>query len=239
LAAEALGPDRVLAVTGDSPSLSVDDLEDARRVARHCGVRHQVVQTNELELEPYRANTGDRCFHCRSELFRVLAAIARGSDLGTVTYGAIVDDDPSDRPGMRAADELGVVAPLLEAGFDKADVRQVAADEGLPVRDKPAAACLSSRIPVGTPVTIERLGQVERAEAALRRLGFSTLRVRHHGQVARIETDEAGFAMLSDSAVRSAVTQAVLDAGFRHVALDLAGYRGAGRETAPARDGGQ
>jgi len=246
LAAEALGPDRVLAVTGGSPSLAEEDLRDAERVAARLGVAHVVVSTREIENAEYRANTGDRCFHCRVELFEVLGRLAGDRGIERVAYGAITDDLGDHRPGMEAARRLGVAAPLIEAGIDKADVRRIATEAGLSVRDKPAAACLASRIPVGTEVTEERLGRVGRAEASLRKLGFRQLRVRHHGEVARLELDLAGQERLADPAVRREVVRLVRAAGFRHVAVDLEGYRSGGldllpsaQRTPPARDGGQ
>jgi uncharacterized protein len=225
LAVEALGPDRVLAVTGRSASLAAHELEDARRVAGHLGVRHESVETREVANPAYRANRGDRCYHCRTELFRELTGLASSRGLRSVAYGAIADDLSDFRPGMRAARELGVVAPLLEAGIDKREVRDLATAGRLPVRDKPAAACLSSRIPTGTEVTERRLAQVEAAESALRQLGFGQLRVRHHGEVARLELDAAGLARLADPELSADVVDRVRRAGFRYVAVDLEGYR--------------
>ena len=167
LALEALGRERVLAVTGASPAVPAVEIEDARSVAAQLGSRHVVVETREMEREAYRANAGDRCFHCRTELFEVLGRLARSHGLEHVAYGAIKDDASDFRPGMRAAARLGALAPLLEAGLDKTEVRRIAREAGLSVREKPAAACLSSRIPVGVRVTPERLARVEQAEEAL------------------------------------------------------------------------
>jgi uncharacterized protein len=248
LAAEALGAGSVRAVTGLSGSLPRVDLEDACAVAAHLGVEHQVIETLEMARGGYRANAGDRCFHCRSELFETLRRVARREGCDGVVYGAIKDDCEDFRPGMRAAEEWGVRAPLLEAGIDKANVRRLAARAGLSVHAKPAAACLASRIPIGTEVTVERLGQVEAAERALRGLGFEQLRVRHHGEIARLELDGAGLARMADHEQRSRVTGAVKSAGFRFVAVDLEGYRSgslnAGRPRGlcriePTREGGQ
>lgn len=227
-AVRALGPDRVLAVTGRSPAVPENDLSDAAAVARAVGCRHRVVPTLELERPQYVENRGDRCFHCRTELFEILASLAREEGLEAVAYGAIADDLGDDRPGMRAARDLGVLAPLLEAGMTKQDVRRLAGRAGLPVRDKPAAACLSSRLPVGTPVTPERLRQVERAEAALKSLGFGRVRVRHHGEIARVELDPDGIARAAGPASRLRVVEAVRAAGFRFATLDLEGYRTGG-----------
>ncbi len=225
LSVEALGPGRVLAVTGRSAAVPTTDLEDACRVARHVGVPHEIVETRELDRVEYRANAGDRCYHCRAELFGTLRTIASERGFETVAYGAIPDDLGDVRPGMEAARRLGVRAPLLEAGLDKRDIRALAARARLPVADKPASACLASRIPVGTEVTRERLEQVGRAEAALKDAGFRQVRVRHHGDIARLELDDAGIQALADPSLRRRVVAAVRAAGFRFVALDLEGYR--------------
>jgi uncharacterized protein len=225
LAVLALGQERVLAVTGASPSLPAEDLEDARAIARSLGARHEVVATREMESAGYRANAGDRCYHCRSALFETLGKLARERGIAAVAYGAIADDGADFRPGMRAAEERGILAPLLDAGICKSEVRFLAAEAGLSLKDKPAAACLASRIPVGTEVTAGRLSQVERAERGLRMLGFRQLRVRHHGEIARLELDEQGGRLLADRELRDKVVRVVRDAGFRFVALDLEGYR--------------
>jgi len=236
LAVEALGVERVLAATGTSPTLPAHDLEDAKAVAATLGCRHEVVGTRELERPAYRANAGDRCFHCRNELFAVLEQLARRRGMAAIVYGAIEDDTADDRPGMLAAARRGVVAPLLDAGLRKPEIRSLAAAAGLTVRDKPAAACLASRIPRGTEVTSERLEQVDRAEAVLRRLGFRLFRVRHHGEVARLELDPDGADRLCDPRVRSEVAAGVRAAGFRFVAVDLDGYRSGGEARNPRRN---
>jgi uncharacterized protein len=220
-----VGPDRVLAVTGQSPAVPDADVEDARKVAASLGAPHEVLPTHELDRPGYVANAGDRCYHCRTELFDVLAEFAKSRGIASVAYGAIADDLGEDRPGMRAAEERGVRAPLLEAGLGKEEIRLLAADARLEVQDKPAAACLASRIPTGSEVLPERLRAVGEAEAALRRLGLRQVRVRHHGEIARVETDGGGFALLSDPGLRAAAVAAVRGAGFRFVALDLEGYR--------------
>lgn len=225
LALEALGPERVVAVTGSSPSLASEDLDAARRTARALGAAHRVVETREMEIPEYRANDGTRCYHCRSELFAVLGGIAREAGAAAVAYGAIADDPADDRPGMRAAAERGILAPLAAAGIGKEDVRRLAEAAGLEVRDKPAAACLASRIPVGSRVTESALRSVERAEAALRRLGFATVRVRHHGEVARIELARDEIGRMGDPDLRDAAAREVREAGFRFVCVDLEGYR--------------
>ena len=234
LAVEALGAENVVAATGLSASLAQADLADARLVARRLGVRHLIVETREMDSPDYRANDGSRCFHCRNELFSRLKSVEAEAGLSAIAYGAIVDDLGDDRPGMRAAVDHGAIAPLLDAGISKADVRALAAEAGIPVGRKPAAACLSSRIPVGSEVTPEKLARVERAEEALRRMGFGQFRVRHHGDVARLELDPVGDRMLADAEVRAEVVREIRKAGYRFVALDLEGYR-----TGPKREGGQ
>ncbi len=225
LALEALGAGRVLAATGISPSLARTDLAECARIAEFLGARLEQIPTHELERPEYRANRGDRCFHCRSELFAVLHGLARDRGLPRVAYGAIVDDLGDFRPGMRAAAQWGAVAPLLEAGLRKDEVRRLARAAGLFVADKPAGACLASRLPVGTEVTLGLLARVERAEAALREMGFRRVRVRHHGEVARIELDAEELARALEPECRSGIARAVREAGYRYVALDLEGYR--------------
>ncbi len=225
LALEALGADRVLAVTGRSESVAAPEIEAAVRVAAALGARHRVVTTQEIDRPGYRANRGDRCFHCREELFGILSRIASESGLPSVVYGAIEDDLSDDRPGMAAAARAGARAPLLEAGLTKEEVRTLAREAGLEVADKPASPCLSSRIPVGTEVTPERLRQVERAEAAVRALGFRQFRVRHHGEIGRIELDADEFSRLSDPAIRRALSEGVRRAGFRFAAVELEPFR--------------
>lgn len=246
LALQALGPDRVLAVTGRSASLAQSDLRDAVALARRLGATHRVVDTGELDRSSYRANRGDRCYHCRTELFTVLSRLARELGFSTVAYGAITDDTGDFRPGMTAARQFRVLAPLLEAGIGKADVRALAHAAGLQVRDKPAGACLASRIPAGTEVTPGRLRQIERAESALAVLGLRQFRVRYHGDVARIELDEEGQRRcFAERSLREAILHAVREAGFRHVALDLDGYRPGSLNPRPlyrirpSREGGQ
>jgi len=228
IACEALGSENVLAVTGRSGSVTEQEVQDARRVARELDVQHEVVDTREIDRPGYRANGGDRCFHCRSELFEILAKIAVQRGMEAVAYGAIVDDLGDDRPGMEAARQLGILAPLLDADIGKSDVRELANDLKLHVHNKPANACLASRIPIGIEVTVERLTQVGQAEAALRGVGFREFRVRHHGEIARIELGDGEAGRLVDPGLRAAVIRAVKGAGYRFVAVDLEVYR-AGR----------
>ena len=237
LAVEALGRENVLAVTGGSHSVSDEDLEDAGAVAGHLDAAWKILQTNEMERAAYQANEGDRCFHCRTELFEVLGNYAEKHGFDAVAYGAILDDTGDFRPGMDAADQAGVLAPLLEGALTKDDVRALAELAGLPVKDKPAAACLSSRIPVGSRVTPERLAQVGEAEKMLRKLGFVQFRVRHHDEIARLELDSDGNRLIQDGEVRRQAVEAVKAAGFRFVAMDLEGYRTGSLNPEPGETG--
>jgi uncharacterized protein len=227
IACETLGTN-VLAVTGRSAAVTEHEIADARRVAESLGASHSVVDTHEIDSLAYRANTGDRCFHCRSELFAVLSRTAAANGIDAIAYGAIVDDLGDDRPGMEAARQLGIIAPLLEARIGKSDVRLLAKQFNLHIHEKPASPCLASRIPIGTEVTRERLEQVGLAEAALQRLGFRVFRVRHHGNTARLEFGEGEAERLEDASTRANVVAAVERAGFHSVAMDLAGYRPGG-----------
>jgi uncharacterized protein len=215
---------RALAVTADSPSLASAQREMALALARDFGFAHRVVNTAEVANPLYARNDADRCYHCKTELFHHLLPIAAGEGFRHVAYGAIVDDLSDFRPGHRAAAEAGVRTPLVEAGMTKADVRELSRRMGLPTWDLPASPCLSSRVARGTTVTPEVLRQVERAEAALRALGFRELRVRHLGEAARVEIAAAEMVRLDD-ATRAAVEQAVLSAGYAACAIDPAGYR--------------
>lgn len=240
LACEALGPDRVLAVTGRSGAVTEVEIADARAVARALRVRHEVVDTFELEKKAYRENSGDRCFHCRSELFAVLSGIARERGIDAIAYGAITDDLGDHRPGMEAARQLGILAPLLDSDIGKNDVRALANKFNLHIHDKPASSCLASRIPVGTEVTPERLRQVGRAEEALRGLEFRQFRVRHHGELARLELGPGEIERLSVERLRADVARVIKEAGFRYVAVDLEPYRPAGLHSIePKRVNGQ
>ena len=218
---------RVLAVTADSPSLPRAELEDAVRLAGSMGTRHLVLETAERLSRPdYRRNAGDRCFHCKSELFDVIDDRLRGRAEAEwpVLYGAIVDDAGDHRPGARAAAERGVLAPLADAGLGKDDVRRYCRDQGVAAADKPASACLASRVPYGTPIDAELLAKVEAAEAVVRDLGYRQFRVRHHGDVARVELEPEDLprAVGMD---REAIVEGVRRVGYRYVALDLVGYR--------------
>jgi uncharacterized protein len=216
---------RALAVTADSESLAADQRELAKDVARRFGFAHRVVRTSEILNPLYVRNHADRCYHCKSELFRHLLALAQAEGLKHVAYGLIVDDLADYRPGQRAATEAGVRAPLAEAGFTKADVRALSRELGLPTAELPASPCLASRLPYGTPVTAEALRRVERAEQGLRALGFRELRVRHLGESARVEIAPLELPRLDEPRTRDAVLAAVREAGYAEVAVDPQGYR--------------
>jgi uncharacterized protein len=222
VANDTLGRERTLVVTAVSPSLAPDEYADCESLAEQWGLRWSAVPTAELERAAYVANGTDRCFHCKAELMDAIGPLADAED-AIVVLGVNVDDLGDHRPGQRAASERGAVFPLVDAGFTKAAVRQVSRDLGLSTWDKPAAACLASRIPYGTPVTLSTLDGVGRAEAALHRLGFRQVRVRHHDQVARVEVevDDLSAAL----ARREEVVAAVKAAGYRWVTLDLEGFR--------------
>jgi len=221
-AARVLGADHAHAVTAVSPSLAGDEEADCRALASEWGLRWTPVVTDEMERAAYRLNDTDRCYHCKAELMDVVGPIA-ATEAAIVVLGVNVDDLGEHRPGQRAATEAGAAFPLVTAGFTKADVRAASKALGLRTWDKPAAACLASRIPYGTQVSVEILGRVDRAEAALHRLGFAQVRVRHYDDTARIEVELDDLAKVI--AVRSAVVSAVRGAGYRYVTVDLEGFR--------------
>ncbi|HEX2783775.1 MAG TPA: ATP-dependent sacrificial sulfur transferase LarE [Ilumatobacteraceae bacterium] len=219
------------AVTAVSPSLAGDEEADCRALAEEWGLQWTPVVTHEMERAAYRVNDTDRCFHCKAELMDVVAPIAAATS-ATIVLGVNLDDLGDHRPGQRAADQRGAVFPLVSAGFTKADVRAASHVLGLRTWNKPAAACLASRVPYGTEVTVALLSQVERAEAALKRLGFTELRVRHYGDTARIEVP---IDRLPDViAYRADVVAATKSAGYRYVTIDLEGFRSGNLNQAPA-----
>jgi pyridinium-3,5-biscarboxylic acid mononucleotide sulfurtransferase len=217
--------DEMLAVLADSPSLARSQYTDALAFAEEQHIPLRVVQTSEMENPAYVRNAADRCFHCKDELFSVMEKIAEAEGFATIAYGMNVDDRGDFRPGQRAAAQHGVSAPLLEAGLGKADVRELAHLDGLRVWDKPASACLSSRIEYGRPVTAENLAAVEGAEELLRELGFRIFRVRHHGEIARIEVAREEITALLSAEMVERVVRGMKALGFKFVAVDLEGYR--------------
>ncbi len=225
---------RALAVTADSPSLSRDDLALTRTLAATWGMAHRVIRTGETARADYRANPVNRCYFCKSTLYEELATLAQAEGFGTVLNGTNRDDLGDHRPGLQAAADFGVLAPLAETGFHKAHIRELAHRLGLANADKPQAACLASRVPYGTAITPEILTRIESAEALLRALGFGQLRVRHHGDVARIEVPPADFPALL--ARREQIDAKFRVLGYAYVTLDLKGFRsGALNEVLPGR----
>lgn len=222
LARDALGR-QAIAVTGVSPSLASDELDEARAFAAGIGIRLIELETTELDDPRYAANGTDRCYHCKSTLFAAMEQLIEREGIAAIADGYNADDAREVLYGRTAAQQRGVHSPLYEAGITKTEVRELLRWLGLTVADKPASACLASRIPTGSTVTREALAQIEQAERFLRGLGIAQVRVRHHGQVARIEVDpDALEAVL---AMRDAVATELHRLGFRHVALDLDGYR--------------
>ncbi len=215
--------ERALCVTARSPAVPASELAQAEELARRLGLRHRVIETREMERPGYVQNSPARCFHCKDELYSALLALARAEGFDWVADGTNADDLDDYRPGLAAARQHGVRSPLLEAGLTKVEIRELSRQMGLPTWDKPASPCLASRIPYGTPVTVEALERIERAEEFMRSLGLRVLRVRHHGTLARIETDEEGMRVVM--ARREEVVEALRSLGYLHVALDLAGYR--------------
>ena len=223
VAHEVLG-DRMTAVTAVSESLAPDEREQASALARARGWRHEEIRTREIARHEYRRNDPDRCFHCKDVLFEELDALA-DRRRAVVLVGTNIDDTGDFRPGIRAAREHGVRAPLVEAGLRKEEIRELSRARGLPTWDKPASACLASRIAYGIEVTPERLERIARAEAFLRTLGLRQLRVRDHGDLARIEVPLDDVEQLAEPAVRASIVDALKQLGFVHVTLDLEGFR--------------
>jgi pyridinium-3,5-biscarboxylic acid mononucleotide sulfurtransferase len=224
-AASAARGDRVLCVTADSPSYPRRHRDLAVRIAREFGLRHEFVQTEEMERPEYRANPANRCYYCKHELFTHLAEIARHRGLAVVVDGNNADDRGDYRPGRQAAREFGVRSPLDEADLTKLEIRELSREAGLPTADEPASACLSSRIPYDSEVTEPKLEMIERAEEALRVLGFRVFRVRHHDTLARLEIDRAEMARALEPELNTAIVRDLKAAGYKYVSLDLQGYR--------------
>jgi uncharacterized protein len=226
VANETLGPERVLAVIGRSASYPEEQWRVARDVAARLGLPVAEIDTDEMDDPRYVANPSNRCYFCKSELWGRLAPLAQERGLAVVVDGTNADDIGGHRPGMRAAREHGVRSPLVEVGMTKRDIRERSRARGLPTWSQPSAPCLSSRLPYGLPVTAERLQQVERAERALRDLGISgDLRVRHHGDLARVELSRDMLALWLSPISMRMITAAIRSAGFARVAIDLRGFR--------------
>ena len=224
VASDALGAD-ALAVTAVSPSYPDSHRRMAEDVVARFAIAHRFVDTHEMDSDAYRANNPDRCYHCKSELFEVLGRLRDQLGFDAVAYGINTDDTGDFRPGHRAAAEQGVLSPFLDVALSKAEIRALSRDAGLPTADLPSSACLSSRLPYGTAVTPERLRQVEQGEERLRALGFRQVRLRHHGELARIEIDPSELALALEPQMAQALVAAIKPLGFRFVSLDLEGYR--------------
>jgi len=223
-AAEAMGP-RLIAVTAVSETYPPAELIAAKEFARSVGVAHRVLRTEELSSEEFVSNTPERCYHCKQELFAKLRKIADAEGIAAVIEGSNTDDLNDHRPGRKAAQEFSIRSPLVEAGLSKQEVREMARKLGLAVWDKPSLACLSSRIPYGTRITTEILEMVQSAEDQLRVLGFRQVRVRHHGDIARIEVLKDDFPRITSPDICKKITAAFKEIGYAYVCLDLEGYR--------------
>ena len=221
---QTLGDD-MLAVIADSPSLARTHLNDAIAFAKEYGIPLEIISTAELERPEYAHNDASRCFHCKDELFTVMEDFGRTCGFNSIAYGVNVDDQGDFRPGQQAARQHNISAPLLEAGLTKQEIRELAHNAGLRIWDKPASACLSSRIEYGRPVTREALSIVEEGEDALRALGFRQLRVRHHGEIVRIEIAQNELARALNPEMAAEFTRIFKGLGFKFVTLDLEGFR--------------
>jgi uncharacterized protein len=216
---------RVLAVTAVSPTSARGELSRAKRIARAIGAKHLVVRSNEMKNPKFTANPPERCYLCKLERFSALKKIANKRGYGAIFDGSNADDGRDYRPGMKAVRELGVFSPLAQAGMTKAEIRKLSRRAGLPTWNKPAAPCLATRIPYGTRITPQRLKAIDRAEEGMRQLGYANLRVRHEGSTARIELDLSRICKAALPKNRAMIVKAVKSAGFKHVSLDLEGYR--------------
>jgi len=229
--------DRTVAVTAVSASLAPRELDEARELAGSIGIAHRLVTSSETSLPQYLANDGDRCYHCKTELYTICSRIARELDMAVIVNGLNTDDLSDHRPGNRAADEARVRSPFVELGLDKDAIRAHSQRLGLPTADKPELACLASRFPTGTPITVAGLERVAAAEDVVAALGFSQYRVRYHGELARIEVPASEFGRLLDGELRQRLIEGVRGAGFRFVTVDLAGYvRGSSNPLAMGND---
>ena len=227
IAHEQLGA-RALGITAISPTFPTIELDGAKQVAAEIGARHELVQTDQLEIPAFVQNDAARCFHCKTDLYQLLDGLREPRASQWIVDGTNLDDLGDDRPGITAAHEWGVRSPLVEAAFSKSDVRALAKTLGLSNWDKPAAACLSSRIPRGIPITIDKLRRVEQAEDILQSEGFRHVRVRDHGEVARIEVGQEDFPRLNQPDLRTRISAKLRQVGFRFICVDLEGYRQGG-----------
>lgn len=217
--------DKALGVIGRSPTYPKRELDEAVRMATEMGAKFQVVDTCEMDNPDFASNPSNRCFFCKSNLFEVVGEVAKKHDISTILEGSNADDTGDYRPGMEAAKKLGVKAPLLEVGLTKDEIRALSKEMGLDTWNKPAMACLSSRIPYGETITLKRLSRIEQAEMNIRDLGYKQLRVRDHGDVARIEVDAALIAEVATAEARAEIVSVAKAAGYKYICLDLEGYR--------------
>lgn len=217
--------EKTLAVTAVSPSLSPAEFDEARQTAIRIGLNHRIIKTSEIERQDYQTNDPNRCYFCKDELYSILKTLASDEGYKYVVNGANTDDLGDFRPGLKAAEQHGVRSPLVEAGIDKKDVRELSKTMNLPTWDKPSQACLSSRIPYGTPVSIEALDRIAKAEDFLRKLGFEQVRVRHHGPVARIEVEPQDIQRLIAKEVNREIAKHFRSIGYTYTTVDLEGFR--------------
>ncbi|NLG42946.1 MAG: ATP-dependent sacrificial sulfur transferase LarE [Phycisphaerae bacterium] len=225
VAVRTLGPHQVLAVTGRSPSVPTEELQTVQALAAECGAPHEFIDTREFEDPNYTSNPTNRCYYCKTELFERLWPLAAERGFRAVISGANADDAFDYRPGLQAAAERHVISPLAEAGISKRELREIAAELGLSIHDKPASPCLASRVQYGQTITPEKLKRVDAAEQFLRALGFRECRVRHHEHLARIEVPPSELDRFADAELRSRVDERLRELGFQYVTLDLRGFR--------------
>ncbi len=241
VAVDELG-DRALGATALSPTFAAVEADDAREVATYLKARHELFDTDQLEIPGFVENDGRRCYFCRVDMFTGIKEIASSHGIRWVVDGTLVDDLGDVRPGLKARDENGVRSPFVEVGLTKDEVRTLAHNRGLPNWDKPSESCLASRIPLGVPVSFDLLEKISRAETVLHELGFRQVRVRHHGAIARIEVDSDEISRLLDPDMRAPVTERIRQIGYAFVTVDLAGYRTGSlniRSATPVKVGGR
>ncbi len=221
--------DKAIAITGVSPSLSKKDLQDAKEIARWVGIKHLLISTNEFKENGYIKNDGLRCYFCKRELFKKINAIAQQEKINYIIDGSNCDDLNDNRPGRRAAEEYGIRSPFIEAGLSKDEIRRLAKKHKIPISNKAASPCLSSRIPINSKITIKKLKQIEEGESFLASMGFKIFRLRHHNSIARLEFAPEEFLLLLNKENRINIIKKLKSLGFKYVVLDLEGYRLSGR----------
>ena len=225
VARETLGEKNVMAVTAQSPLYPERELTGAKEIARMIGVRHVLIESNEMEIDGFSMNPPDRCYYCKKELFERLLDIARKEQISSIIEGSTLDDDQDHRPGKKAVQELGIRSPLREARFTKSEVRELSKVLNLPTWDKPSFACLASRFPYGEEITPEALRMIDEAEDFLFSLGFKQVRVRHYQNLARIEIYQEEMARLLEGSIREKVVDRLKEIGYKYITLDLQGFR--------------